>query len=176
MENLLFMLQIGGNGSEMLDKIDPLVKLANVGAAGIAVLAVFMTGFRIFNLPNDTSKVKENLLKRFMSMCIIMTIICGLTGVASAWFNRSRIVEAEKKTENLVRTYEFQMEKIESEKNMIMRELQGIRGQVHNTPQANPEVLRSLDNAEMKIREMKLLPVEQMIGQDQKSPRKRMVK
>ena len=39
-QTTLFMLLADEIGTGTLDKLDPLVKLANVGAAGIAVLAI----------------------------------------------------------------------------------------------------------------------------------------
>jgi hypothetical protein len=169
-QTTLFMLLADEIGTGMLDKLDPLVKLANVGAAGIAVLAVFLIGAKIFNLPNDTSKNKVLLLKQFMSMCIILTIVCGLTGIASIYFNRMKIQEADNKTEKLVQQYDDQVQRIEREKALINNELVQVRMILQNSPQINPEAIQQLDKTEFRIGEMKMAPVDQFRKLGKKAP------
>jgi hypothetical protein len=79
--------------------LDFLVKLASFGTAGVCILAIFFIGSAIIKLPNDSPSWKPQLMKRFISACIIIAGITAVSGGLNAYFNRGKIVEADRKTE-----------------------------------------------------------------------------
>jgi len=79
--------------------LDFLVKLASFGTAGVCILAIFFIGSAIIKLPNDSPSWKPQLMKRFISACIIIAGITAVSGGLNAYFNRGKIVDADRKTE-----------------------------------------------------------------------------
>lgn len=79
--------------------LDFLVKLASFGTAGVCILAIFFIGSAIIKLPNDSPSWKPQLMKRFISACIIIAGITAVSGGLNAYFNRGKTVEAVKKAE-----------------------------------------------------------------------------
>jgi len=79
--------------------LDFLVKLASFGTAGVCILAIFFIGSAIIKLPNDSPLWKPQLMKRFISACIIIAGITAASGGLNAFFNKGKIVEADRKTE-----------------------------------------------------------------------------
>lgn len=82
--------------------LDFLVKLASFGTAGVCILAIFLIGSAIIKLPNDSPSWKPQLMKRFISACIIIAGITAVSGGLNAFFNRGKIVEADQKTETSI--------------------------------------------------------------------------
>lgn len=84
---------------ENAGSLDFLVKLASFGTAGVCILAIFFIGSAILKLPNDSPSWKAQLMKRFITACIIIAGITAFSGGLNAYFNRGKIVEADKKAE-----------------------------------------------------------------------------
>lgn len=84
---------------ENVESFDFLVKLASFGTAGVCVLAIFFIGSAIIKLPNDSPSWKPQLMKRFITACIIIAGITAFSGGLNAYFNRNKVVEADKKAE-----------------------------------------------------------------------------
>ncbi len=63
---------------------DNLVKLASLGAAGISILAIFITGTIIMQLPNNVTKEKIGILKFFIKSCFVFVILSTGSGIANA--------------------------------------------------------------------------------------------
>jgi Zn-dependent protease with chaperone function len=91
---------------EQIQTLEVLVKLASIGTAGVCVLSVFLIGFTIFKLPNDTPEWKPVLLKKFINACIIIALITAVSGSLNAYFNINRVAEADKATAEMVGEYE----------------------------------------------------------------------
>lgn len=81
---------------------DFLVKLASFGTAGVCILAIFIIGGAIVKLPNDAPSWKAQLMKKFINAFIIIASITAVSGGLNAFFNRGKIVEADKKAETSV--------------------------------------------------------------------------
>ena len=77
--------------------LDTLVKLAAIGTSGLCVLFVFWCGSLVKNLPDNASDGKVSLVKYYMTICLIMAVITGISGGANAYFNRQAVVVAETK-------------------------------------------------------------------------------
>ena len=84
---------------ENTGSLDFLVKLASFGTAGVCILAIFFIGSAILKLPNDSPSWKAQLMKRFITACIIIAGITAFSGGLNAYFNKGKIVEADKKAE-----------------------------------------------------------------------------
>jgi len=84
---------------ESAGSLDFLVKLASFGTAGVCILAIFFIGSAIIKLPNDSPQWKPQLMKRFISACIIIAGITAASGGLNAYFNRGKVVEATTKAE-----------------------------------------------------------------------------
>ena len=84
---------------ENAGSLDFLVKLASFGTAGVCILAIFFIGSAILKLPNDSPSWKAQLMKRFITACIIIAGITAFSGGLNAYFNRGKIIEADKKAE-----------------------------------------------------------------------------
>jgi hypothetical protein len=91
---------------EQIQTLEVLVKLASIGTAGVCVLSVFLIGFTIFKLPNDTPEWKPELLKKFINACIIIALITAVSGSLNAYFNINKVAEADRATAEIVGEYE----------------------------------------------------------------------
>ncbi len=90
---------------------DNLVKLASLGATGVSVLAIFVTGVIIYRLPNNVSKEKSGLLKYYLVTCLIFAVLSGASGVLNAMFNKSETdLKAEEKAA-VVKQYQEESQK-----------------------------------------------------------------
>lgn len=87
---------------ESAGSLDFLVKLASFGTAGVCILAIFFIGSAIIKLPNNSPPWKPQLMKRFISACILIAGITAVSGGLNAFFNRYKTVEAEKKAESSI--------------------------------------------------------------------------
>jgi len=82
-----------------METYELLVKLASIGTAGVCVLAIFLIGTSIMRLKADTPEWKVSLMKKFMNTCIIIAIICTVSGGANAYFNQNKIQAAKEEAE-----------------------------------------------------------------------------
>ena len=148
---------------ENFENLDILVKLASFGAAGISILAVFIIGMKIFNLPNDTSTIKASVLKFYMSTCIFMTVICGVSGVANAYFNQNKIIQANNNFDQLSATYKDELQKVENEKREIDATLVSLRRQLRTVSNLPPTVSATINKTETQVNQLKMLPYDQAV-------------
>ena len=149
---------------ENFDNLDILVKLASFGAAGISILAVFIIGMKIFNLPNDTSSIKASVLKFYMSTCIFMTVISGVSGVANAYFNQEKIIQANNNFDQLSTTYKDELQKVENEKKEIDATLVSLRRQLRSVNNLPASVSTTLNKTETQVNQIKMLPYDQAVN------------
>lgn len=91
---------------ENLGSFDLLVKLASFGTAGVCILAIFIIGYSIFKLPNDTPKWKPVLMKKFINASIIIAVITAVSGGLNAYFNQQKIQNADQGTANVANEYD----------------------------------------------------------------------
>ena len=146
--------------TETIGNLELLVKLASFGAAGISILAIFIIGTRIFNLPNDTSPVKASVLKFFMTTCIFMTTVCGVSGIANAYFNRNKIEQANENFEKLGIAYKNEVKMVEEEKKEIETTLVDLKRQLRNVSNLPTEVTTTINKAETGVKQIQMRPYE----------------
>jgi cytochrome bd-type quinol oxidase subunit 1 len=141
-----------------MEGLEQLVKLASFGTAGVCVLAIFIIGISIFKLPNNTSKEKVSLIKTYMNMCIIIAVICTVSGTANAYFNLNKINEANENFAQMTSAYENETKKVDAEKTELNSTINLLRDQLQHGNQLSPSVSLTLRNTEQKIRNIQLTP------------------
>jgi len=146
-----------------MENLEFLVKLASFGTAGVCVLAIFIIGTSIFRLPNDTPNWKVSLMKKYMNTCIVIAIICAISGSANAYFNQNKIAKAKADFNQLGAAYDEQSKNIENEKQKIKTILGSIRTQLQHGAAASPAVLNSIQNVESGVGKLELIPKEKIL-------------
>ena len=142
--------------------LELMVKLASFGTAVVSVLAIFYIGYCIQKLPNDSPAWKPALMKRYMNMCIVIALICTLSGGVNAYFNRNKIVAANEQTARISTKYNEQVRKIESEKQEISAELSSLRAVLQQTHTFTPAISVKLDSATVKVSRLQIQPQEEI--------------
>lgn len=153
--------------SETIGNLELLVKLASFGAAGISILAVFLIGIKIFNLPNDTSPVKASLLKFFMGMCIFMTIICGVSSWANAYYTHGKVTEAKDNLNKLRVQYKNEFDKVKREKIKIQASLNNIKNQfgMALTPASKENIKNEIEKANTNLQHLQIIPIDTVLSE-----------
>ena len=146
-----------------MEGLEQLVKLASLGTAGVCVLAIFIIGISIFKLPNDTSKEKVKLIKTYMNMCIIIAVICTISGGANAYFNQNKIAEAKDESSQIQAAYENESKKIEIERNGLRATIGDLRNQLQTNHQLSPALSSTLQKAEQKTDRLQLTPKDKIL-------------
>ena len=146
-----------------MNSLELLVKFASFGTAGVSVLAIFYIGYSIQKLPNNAPPWKPALMKKYMNMCIVIALICTLSGGVNAYFNRNKIVAANEQVANISAEYKGQIQKIESEKSEISADLSSLRALLQQGPTLTPAVSAKLDSAEVKVNRLQLKPQKEML-------------
>ena len=85
----------------MTSYLDILVPLANIGASGICIFGVFMTGLLIREAAKSPDPALLNSIHLYMVMCTTMAVISAVTGVYNAAYNQARVVNSEQKASQL---------------------------------------------------------------------------
>jgi hypothetical protein len=80
---------------------ESVVQLANVGCGAVCVLGVLISGTMIVKFDRKDSATKASLITRFMQMCIVLSVISGLSSWHLAQNNAAKVEVAEKKTEDV---------------------------------------------------------------------------
>ena len=79
------------NGSRILETI---VELAALGTSGICACAIAACGFAVWKLRRNASEHLHKTLRHYMSICAVIALISGTSGVLNAWFNARKINSA----------------------------------------------------------------------------------
>jgi biotin synthase-related radical SAM superfamily protein len=153
-----------------MENLDFLVKLASFGTAGVCVLAIFLIGIAIPKLPNDTPAWKAKLMRTYMTTCIIIAVICGVSGAANAYFNQQKIVKAQdeadsanQKFESLAVQHNQQVMDWNRTKEDLQRSLADLNQQLVINEQLNPQTREKIEMFRNRIDAVRLLPVEEMV-------------
>ena len=146
-----------------MNSLELLVKFASFGTAGVSVLAIFYIGLGIQKLPNNAPPWKPALMKKYMNMCIVIALICTLSGGVNAYFNRNKIVAANEQVASMGAQYKEQIQKVESEKSEISADLSSLRALLQQGPTLTPAVSAKLDSAEVKVNRLQLKPQKEML-------------
>lgn len=142
---------------------DSLVKLASLGTAGVSILAIFIIGASLFRLSNKTSAEKVALIKKYMNMCIIIAVICAFSGVANAYFNGTKVAEANAKRDQIATAYENEAKKVDSERVAMMSTINSLKTQINASHALTPSLANTIKNAEVSLNKMRVTPVDSVL-------------
>jgi hypothetical protein len=143
--------------------LELLVKLANLGTAGVCVLAIFYIGTIIPKIPNNAPAWKPALMKKYMNMCIVVAIICAFSGGVNAYFNRNKIAAANGQVARLSAGYEDQLKRIGSEKREISASFDSLKGLLSQEYMLKPAIHSALDSTKSKIDRLQFSPKEEFL-------------
>ncbi len=132
-------------GSEVWEQ---LVKLASFGTAGVCVLIVFIVGVCIMRLPSDTSALKVSLIKWYMTVCTIIAFISAGSGIANAYFNREKLVVANRQigiANQQIEEAETQAETARIEQQATLEVLERNRAEIDDTKLALSRIISDLE-------------------------------
>ncbi len=152
---------------ENLQTFEVLVKLASFGTAGVCVLSVFIIGFTIFKLPNDTPEWKPMLLKKFINACIIIALITATSGSLNAYFNHKKVNEADKATAKMVNEYEkvaTEFTNLQSE--LMSRPEENLNAIVPFAPESETAMEADTETIDEEILKFQPRTVEKLLDED----------
>ena len=105
------------------DTLDLIVRLASLGTAGISILGIFYTGIIVKSLPNDVSSGKLTAVRMYKNMCIVIAIICALSGVLNAYYNQQKVKDAKENVAQIESRLISRADSLNKIKDIIVRDL-----------------------------------------------------
>jgi hypothetical protein len=150
--------------------LEMLVKLASFGTAGVCVLAVFYIGHYIQKLPNDAPEWKARLMGKYINACVIIAVICTVSGGVNAYFNRNKIVTAEGNYESLKIEYGQEQARVLAQKNQLTAELNTLKSRFQG-PAVDLNAIRpQLDTVLRKVDGLQMRPIQEVTTEIEKRP------
>ena len=138
--------------------LELLVKLASVGTAGICILGIFYTGIIVKSLPNNVSPTKLTAVRMYKNMCIVIAIICSVSGGLNAYFNMGKIKDAKKNAAEIENQYTQQADSLLISKDAIDKDLMELNRILENQQGASSEVSRVLSRITTNVNSMVFRP------------------
>lgn len=105
------------------DTLDLIVRLASLGTAGISILGIFYTGIIVKSLPNDVSSGKLTAVRMYKNMCIVIAIICAISGGLNAYYNQQKVRDAKENVARIENRYLNQADILNTAKEAISNDL-----------------------------------------------------
>ena len=105
------------------DTLDLIVKLASLGTAGISILGIFYTGIIVKSLPNDVTSGKLSAVRMYKNMCIVVAIICAISGGLNAFFNMQKVMDAKDSMAKIENNYTNQADSLDIIRSVIISDL-----------------------------------------------------
>lgn len=103
--------------------LDLIVRLASLGTAGISVFGIFYTGIIVKSLPNNVSEGKLSAVRMYKNMCIVIAIICALSGALNAFFNMQKVQDAKNDVAEIESSITNQADSLKQSREAIGRDL-----------------------------------------------------
>lgn len=116
------------------DTLDLIVKLASLGTAGISILGIFYTGIIVKSLPNDVSSEKLSAVRMYKNMCIVVAIICAISGGLNAFFNLQKVMDAKNSMAKIENNYTNQSDSLEIIRSAIVSDLTELKQMLADEP------------------------------------------
>ena len=146
-----------------MENLELLVKLASFGTAGVCVLAIFLIGTSLVRLSNDTPEWKAKLMGKFMNTCIIIAIICTISGSANAYFNQNKIERAREDFAEVLNKYQTEVEQLETKKEQLNSEIQDLQESINQSSSADPEVKERVELIKNRVDQLQMTPRNEVI-------------
>ena len=159
-----------------MENLELLVKLASFGTAGVCVLAIFLIGTSLVRLGNDTPEWKAKLMGKFMNTCIIIAIICTISGSANAYFNQNKIARAREDFTEVLNKYEEEVEQLEGKKKQLNEEIQSLQRSLERSSSTDPEVKEQVKSLKSRVDQLQMTPRDEVIKNLKPSNRIRKIK
>jgi|GEM_PF-2958987 hypothetical protein len=139
-----------------MDTLELLVKLASFGTAGVSIFAVFYVGISIRSLPNNAPPFKVSLLNKYLNFCVIIAIICSISGGMNAYFNQTKIADAKEEANNnineLKSSYDNQLNSFTEFKKDIQTSIDSLDKSLSKNNNSQPNVRIGLINLDTKVK------------------------
>ncbi|MBN2863356.1 MAG: hypothetical protein JXN62_09360 [Bacteroidales bacterium] len=140
------------------ETLDLLVKLASLGTAGICIVGIFYTGLIVKSLPNNVSDAKLTAVRMYKNMCIVIAIICSISGGLNAFFNMGKIQDAKQETVEIENRYSRQADSLMMSKDEIGKDLLELNRILEDQPGTSSEASRVLNRISTNINSMVFRP------------------
>ncbi len=116
------------------DTLDLIVKLASLGTAGISILGIFYTGIIVKSLPNDVTSGKLSAVRMYKNMCIVVAIICAISGGLNAFFNLQKVMDAKDSMAKIENNYTNQADSLDIIRSAIVSDLAELKQKLTDEP------------------------------------------
>ena len=116
------------------DTLDLIVKLASLGTAGISILGIFYTGIIVKSLPNDVTSGKLSAVRMYKNMCIVVAIICAISGGLNAFFNMQKVMDAKDSMAKIENNYTNQADSLDIIRSAIVSDLTELKHKLADEP------------------------------------------
>ncbi|NMB51060.1 MAG: hypothetical protein GX999_01875 [Bacteroidales bacterium] len=116
------------------DTLDLIVKLASLGTAGISILGIFYTGIIVKSLPNDVTSGKLSAVRMYKNMCIVVAIICAISGGLNAFFNMQKVMDAKDSMAKIENNYTNQADSLDIIRSVIISDLAELKQKLAAEP------------------------------------------
>lgn len=116
------------------DTLDLIVKLASLGTAGISILGIFYTGIIVKSLPNDVTSGKLSAVRMYKNMCIVVAIICAISGGLNAFFNMQKVMDAKDSMAKIENNYTSQADSLDIIRSVIISDLTELKQKLAAEP------------------------------------------
>jgi predicted ribosomally synthesized peptide with SipW-like signal peptide len=146
-----------------MDIMEYLVKLASIGTAGVSILAIFLIWRSIHLLPDSTPDWKVKLMHRYQNFCLVIAIICALSGGANAYFNASKAAEASQQVTELAKAYDEQQQKFENYQSEVSNALMKIQQDFQQDEASPTKPVATIENFQSKLNAMKFTPLDSIV-------------
>ncbi len=114
--------------------LDLIVKLASLGTAGISILGIFYTGIIVKSLPNDVKSGKLSAVRMYKNMCIVVAIICAISGGLNASFNLQKVIDAKDSMTKFENNYTNQADSLDIIRRAIVSDLTELKQMLADEP------------------------------------------
>ncbi|HVN58855.1 MAG TPA: hypothetical protein VMT63_11190 [Bacteroidales bacterium] len=137
--------------------LELLFKLASLGVAGISVVAVFYCAIIIKNLPDNIPPARENLTRKFINLCWVAIIVCGISGCFNVYLNSKKIQKAKDETAYVKNLYRIQLNELTSAKASIIKDLNSLQNKISHQ-NYNADISQTMSTLNRNIVALDLKP------------------
>ncbi len=140
------------------ETLELLVKLASLGTAGICIIGIFYTGIIVKSLPNNVSPSKLSAVRMYKNMCIVIAVICSISGCLNAYYNMGKIEDAKKNAAEIENQYSQQADSFMISKDAIGKDLDELNRIMENQPGTSSEASSILSRISTDVNSMVFRP------------------
>ena len=87
------------------------IKLVTAGTAAACLIALVVTGFELWRMPEKTSPGRRRILRRYMALSLVMAVLCTLSAWLVTRWNEQRDDDLKKDRQDLQQLVDITKEK-----------------------------------------------------------------